>query len=144
MWNSTPLPRETVLVVDDDRDVLSMAADMLTAAGYAVRSTVDPRAALRLARTHPDPIQLLLTDVVMPLMSGGTLAEEFRAFRPQTHVLFMSAYNIETAERYRVQLGPGEPFLHKPFTMAGLEHAVRAALMYRLPMAWPRRASSGG
>ena len=103
-----------------------------------VLTTEDPRAALRLARTSPEPIDLLLTDVVMPLMNGLELAEEFRGIRPEAKVLFMSAYSTESVEDYRIRLAPGEPFLAKPFTMTELESKVRAALVYRPPSSWPR------
>jgi CheY-like chemotaxis protein len=70
-------PVETIVVVDDEPEVLSMTADSLRVKGYNVVSTGDPREALRLARTGPTPVDLLLTDVVMPLMSGRQLADEF-------------------------------------------------------------------
>lgn len=111
-------PAETILLVDDDPEVLSLAADILRAAGYAVLSTGDPREALRIASTRAEPLHLLLTDVVMPLMSGRQLAEELRAIRSEVKVLFMSAYSIETVEDYLILLAPGEPFVVKPFTMA--------------------------
>ena len=60
---------ETILLVDDDPEVLGVAAEILRAEGYAVLSTRDPREALRIARTRAEPLHLLLTDVVMPLMS---------------------------------------------------------------------------
>ena len=74
----------------------------------------------------------------MPLMGGAQLAQEFRLIRPEAKVLFMSAYNVEAVEAYRVTLGPGEPFLKKPFTMGELQRTVRAALVYRPPTRWPR------
>ena len=137
---STPVskPTETILIVDDEREVLSVAADALGRLGYAVLSTEDPGAALRLARTSPEHVHLLMTDVVMPLMNGRELAVEFRAIRPEVKVLFMSAYSIESVEDYRIRLAPGEPFLAKPFTMTELATQVRAALAYRPPSAWPR------
>jgi DNA-binding NtrC family response regulator len=138
MGSPASAPTETILVVDDDPEVLSVAEDMLRTMAYTVISTVDPRGALRFARTHPGTIHLLLTDVVMPLMGGGQLAQEFRKIRPDAKVLFMSAYNVEAVEAYRVQLAPGEPFLKKPFTLAGLEQTARAAVLYRLPVSWPR------
>ncbi len=107
-----------------------MTADFLRVKGYNVVSTGDPREALRLARTGPTPVDLLLTDVVMPRMSGRQLADEFRAIRPTVKILFMSAYSIKMVEDYRIRLAPGEPFLAKPFTMAELESKVRAALAY--------------
>jgi two-component system cell cycle sensor histidine kinase/response regulator CckA len=85
---------------------------------------------------------LLLTDVVMPLMGGGQLAKEFRGIRPDARVLFMSAYNVEAVEAYRVELAPGEPFLKKPFAMDELQKTVQAALVYR-PPAWWLRARPG-
>jgi CheY-like chemotaxis protein len=123
---------ETILVVDDDPEVVSVAADILRSGGYTVISTVEPRVVLGFARTHPDAIHLLLADVVMPLMSGVQLAAEFRAIRPSATVLFMSGYN-ESVEAYRVPRAPGEPFLFKPFTIDDLQSAVKAALVYRPP-----------
>jgi len=69
----------------------------------------------------PGAIDLLLTDVVTPLMRGSQLAQEFRVIRPGAKVLFMSAYNVHQVEAYRVKLAPGEPFLKKPFTMDELQ-----------------------
>jgi len=135
---SSPEPRETILVVDDEPEVLSMASDMLRAFGYRVLSTGDPREALRLARSSTDPIHLLLSDVVMPLMNGGELARQLRAIRPDVRVLFMSAYSTEFVEDYGVRLGPGEPFLVKPFGLAELKSKVRAVLDYRSPFLRPR------
>ena len=137
MATSSATPTETILVVDDDPEVLSVAQDMLRTMGYTVISTVDPRAALRSARL-PGSIHLLLTDVVMPLMGGGQLAQEFREIRPEAKVLFMSAYTVEAAEAYRVELAPGEPFLKKPFSTDELQSAVKAALVYRPPATWLR------
>jgi len=131
-------PTETILIVDDDPEVISMASDILRMTGYTVLSTGDPREALRFARSRAEPLHLLLTDVVMPLMSGRQLAEELRVIRPDVKILFMSAYRTEVVEDYRVRLAPGEPFLDKPFTIAELEGAVRAALVYRAPVPGPR------
>jgi two-component system, cell cycle sensor histidine kinase and response regulator CckA len=131
-------PAETILLVDDDPEVLSLAADILRAAGYTVLSTGDPGEALRIARTRRERLHLLLTDVVMPLMSGRQLAEELRAIRSEVKVLFMSAYSIEIVEDYLILLAPGEPFVVKPFTMAELRRKVRAALEYRSPFSRPR------
>jgi CheY-like chemotaxis protein len=128
---------ETILVVDDAPEVVTVATDILRSGGYTVISTVEPRVVLRFARTHPDAIHLLLADVVMPLMSGVQLAAEFRAIRPSAPVLFMSGYN-ESVEAYRVPLAPGEPFLFKPFTIDELQSAVKAALVYRPPANWRR------
>jgi len=138
MTTPSSKPAETILLVDDDREVLSLAADILRAAGYVVLSTRDPHEALRIARSRAEPLHLLLTDIVMPLMSGRQLAEELRGIRADVKVLFMSAYSIETVEDYLILLAPGEPFVVKPFTMAELKSKVRAALVYRSPFSRPR------
>ena len=104
--------KETIVVIDDEPEVRSLIEDMLRGLGYTVLATGDPQAALQFARTHPDPIHLLLTDVVMPLMAGSTLCEEFRILRPGARVLFMSGY--ETVEAYGVRLAPGNPSSTSP------------------------------
>ena len=91
MASPPPKPSETILVVDDDREVLSLAVDLLRSAGYTVVGTADPSQALQLARNHAQPLDLLLTDVVMPLKSGLQLASDVRAIRPEVKVLLMSA-----------------------------------------------------
>ena len=132
---STPssLPTEALLVVDDEVQVLSLVAELLRAQGYLVLSTWDPDEAVRLARAHTGPIQLLLTDLVMPTLTGQELATEIRAIHPNMKVLFMSAYSIEIAEDYKVRLAPGEPFLAKPFSITDLQRTVRDALDYEPP-----------
>ena len=126
-------PTETILIVDDEIQVLALVAELLGTQGYAVMSTWDPDEALRLARAHTGSIHLLLSDLVMPVMTGPELATEIRAIHPRVKVLFMSAYSIETAEDYNVRLAPGEPFLGKPFSIAGLQRTVRYALDYEGP-----------
>jgi len=78
--SSPPAAIQTILVVDDDRGVLSVVEDMLRTMGYTVIGTGDPAVALRYARI-PGAIDLLLTDVVTPLMRGSQLAQEFRVIR---------------------------------------------------------------
>ena len=131
-------PRETILVVDDDPGVLSMASDILRAVGYRVFSMGDPSEALRLAGSSADRIHLLLTDIVMPLMNGGDLAKQLRAILPEVKVLFMSAYSTEYVEDYGVRFGPGDLFLVKPFDMEEIKNKVRAVLDYRSPFQRPR------
>ena len=126
-------PKETILVVDDEAQVLELVAELLRTQDYSVLSTWDPDEALRLARAHTGSIHLLLSDLVMPVMTGQELATEIRAIHPKMKVLFMSAYSIETAEDYNVHLAPGEPFLGKPFSIAGLQRTVRYALDYESP-----------
>jgi DNA-binding response OmpR family regulator len=132
-------PTETILVVDDEPEVLALVADHLQTKGYVLLLTGDPREALRLARTRTEPIHLLLTDVVMPLMNGRQLTEQLRAIRPEVKVLFMSAYSTEAVEDYGIRVAPGEPFLVKPFTMDDLANKVRAVLDYHSPFTRPKR-----
>ena len=132
--------QETILVVDDEPEVLSMAADALEIQGYSVLKTVDPFEALRMARTSAAPLDLLLTDVVMPLMHGVKLADELRAIRPNVKVLYMSAYITEQVEDHGAVLVPGVSLLVKPFGVLALVDRVRSVLDYRSPMARaPRR-----
>jgi two-component system, cell cycle sensor histidine kinase and response regulator CckA len=135
---SSSEPPHTILVVDDDREVLSLAVDVLKMAGYTVLSTIDPRHALRLARTHPEPLHLLLTDVVMPLMNGLQLAAELRVLRPEIKILLMSAYRTKEIDDYRTRLGLRGLFLDKPFTVAALTRAVRSLLDDPASMRWRR------
>ena len=134
---SAPLKAETILVVDDDQEVLSLAVDVLQMARYVVLSTDDPRHAVRLARTHPDPIHVLLSDVVMPIMNGVELAAEITAIRPDIRVLLMSAYRTQAIDDYRTKT-PGALFLDKPFTVAGLLQAVQSAVRHSKPASWPK------
>ena len=133
MMGSSSVPAASILVVDDEIQVLSFIMELLRMQGYGVEGTWDPDEALRLARAHPGPVHLLLTDLVMPVMTGAELAKEISRIHPAMKVLFMSAYSEEAAEDYEVWLAPGEPFLNKPFSIATLGQTVRAALNYEPP-----------
>ena len=121
-------PAETILVVDDDPNVLSVAVDILEMARYTVLSTVDSRHALPLVRTHTNPIHLLLTDVTMPFMNGLQLAAGVQALRPEVKILLMSAYRTKEIDDYEMRLGLRGLFLNKPFTVVALTEAVRSLL----------------
>ncbi len=103
----------TVLLVDDDATVREIVHDVLTDAGYAVIVAAAGPEALALARGYDGPIDLLLTDVIMPGMDGAEVAARFRELRPRSRVLFMSGY----AEDVLRSVGNGalSPFLPKPF-----------------------------
>jgi len=112
--------RQTILVVDDEEDIRTVVRQMLTGAGYLVLDAEDPNQALRLAsQQHVD---LLLTDVVMPLMRGTELAQRLRAVVPSAKVLLMSAYKVAEIT------ASGHPFLAKPFTPEILLERVRELL----------------
>ena len=124
---------ETILIVDDEPEVRAVARDMLQVKGYTTLDTGDPTLALRIVRTESQPIHLLLTDVVMPLMNGRELVDQIHTIRPAMKVLYMSAYSTETIVDYGIRIAPGEPFVLKPFTMDSLVSAVRSVLDYRSP-----------
>ena len=118
---------EVVLLAEDRADVRRFTARVLREAGYEVLEAENGEAALALARDHAGPIHALLSDVVMPGMSGKVLAERLRATRPETRVVFMSGYTDDTVLQRKV-VEYGLTFVQKPFTPARLAAAVRGAL----------------
>lgn len=118
---ATP-PRPTILVVDDEAGVRVMVARMLSLSGYAVVSAQSGEEALTIAQEYAAPLDLVLTDVRMPGMSGPELVQELQKLRPGIRVMYMSAYSRDV-------LPPGVqdsdiPFLNKPFTMRTLALSV--------------------
>ncbi|HKD00221.1 MAG TPA: GAF domain-containing protein, partial [Methylomirabilota bacterium] len=105
----------TVLVVEDEGELRELATEVLEIAGYAVLSAGSPSAALEIARRHSGPIHLLLTDVVMPEMSGRDLADRLVQSRPGLKILYMSGYTDDAIVHHGV-LDPGTVLLQKPFT----------------------------
>ena len=137
---TTPTPQgsETVLVVEDEAGVRELACQFLRVKGYNVLEAEGGLEALTVSRSHPGAIHLLLSDMVMPKMSGEELAVQLRAARPETRVAFMSGYS----EFSRGDLGKGfpeAPVLQKPFSPASLVEIVREALARPLAA----RASEG-
>ncbi len=118
--------RATVLLVEDDEAVRRVACRILKLAGYNVLETRSASSAIDLCRKN-ETIHLLLTDVVMPEMSGPRLAEEALQVRPGLRTLFMSGYPGGAASR-NTSLIPGVAFLPKPFTAASMLEAVRNVL----------------
>lgn len=121
---------ETILVVDDEDDIRTVVRKMLEAKGYTVLNASDPQQALRLATQQP--VHLLLTDVVMPLLRGTELAQRVQAVSPWTKVLLMSAYKISEIT------ASGYPFIPKPFTPDALVAKVRQVLLAQ-PSPFARR-----
>jgi len=121
------LGTETVLLTEDAPALRAAARQILERYGYTVLEVPSSKEALTLAHSCADPIHLLLTDVVMPGMSGRELAERFTAKRPEVKVLFMSGYTDDAVVRHGV-LRPGTAYLQKPFTPETLGRRVREAL----------------
>ena len=117
---------ETVLVVDDDVDVLAYSVDALETLGYHVIGAQDASSALRALDAHPD-VGLLFTDVQLPGLSGPDLAEEISRRRPDLAVLFTTGYTVNAAV-HRGILDQGTRSLNKPFSLAELAASVREAL----------------
>ena len=123
------LPRgsETVLLVEDEKGVRELAREYLELVGYTVIEAEDGHTALELAAMHVGPIQLLMTDVVMPGISGRELAGRVKSIRPDIKILFMSGYTDQAVVHHGI-LDTDAALLQKPFTMAALAAKLREIL----------------
>jgi signal transduction histidine kinase/CheY-like chemotaxis protein len=122
---ASPLGSETLLLVEDDDAVRAIARRTLAGAGYRILEAAAPEEALRLAESTP--VELLITDVVMPQMSGPELAKRLQAALPRLRTLFMSGYTGGALAHQGV-FAAGGHYLQKPFTPDLLLDTVRAAL----------------
>jgi len=118
---------ETILLVEDEEGVRDLARRILELKGYKVITASNPTEAAQVCERHEGPIHLLLTDVVMPTMSGRQLAEHVAFLRPGLKVLYMSGYTDSAIVPHGI-LKEGTPFLQKPFTPEALAHKVREVL----------------
>ena len=118
---------ETVLLVEDEEMVRDLVQFSLEEAGYRVLAAASGRAALALAAAHPTPIEIVVTDVVMPQMSGRELAEQFELLYPAMKVLFISGYTDDAVVRHGL-LTAEVAFLQKPFSPHALLAKVRTLL----------------
>ena len=121
-----PTGSETVLLVEDELSVRTLAGEVLRRLGYVVIAAAHGDEALRLASQHPDEIHLMVTDVVMPRMNGRELADRLRLSRPEIKMLFMSGYTDHVVMQR--DLAPGVAFLQKPFTPEVFARKVRLVL----------------
>ena len=118
---------ETVLLVEDDEHLRGLTLRILQSRGYQIITATDGRDALRRAKEHEGAIHLMLSDVVMPGMSGRVLSEQLCALRPMLKVLFMSGYTDDDVMRRGI-LDRRTAFLEKPFTPEQLVGKVRDVL----------------
>jgi PAS domain S-box-containing protein len=118
---------ETVLVVEDDDPVRAVTCEALELEGYTVLSACSGQDALDLLKSHTEPIALMVTDVVMPGISGGELARRLAVLRPDTKVIFVSGYVDDMIVREGV-MAEGAPFLQKPFPLEALAAKAREVL----------------
>jgi two-component system, cell cycle sensor histidine kinase and response regulator CckA len=125
---------ETVLLVEDEEAVRRATSEFLNLQGYTVIEAKDGLHALTIAKQLDCVIDLIVTDVVMPNMSGGELAIEMRSIRPETKVLFISGYAGKTVLDHRVT-DLETNFLQKPFTLGQLSAKIREALQPSVPTA---------
>ncbi len=118
---------ETVLLVEDDAEVRQLIHRALTSYGYQVLEAITGQHAVELAREHEGPIHLLVTDVIMPKISGADLAGLIKPVHPETRVLYVSGYTNDAIIRHGIMTA-NVNFLQKPFTPAGLASKVRHVL----------------
>ena len=123
---TAPKGTESILLVEDEDAVRMLVRTILETGGYTVLDARDGREGLKLCQAHPGTIDLLLTDVVMPELSGRELAEAALKLRPGLKVVFVSGHTEDVILREGVQRGA--VFLHKPFTPLQLAQTVRDTL----------------
>ena len=117
---------ETILIVDDDADILSIGQKMLASSGYRVLTALSGNQALALLSDTGQRVDLLMTDFVMPDMNGVELVGRVRTLRAALPVLYFSAYSGH--EPLRPEFARGVPYLAKPFTLVQLRQKVREIL----------------
>jgi CheY-like chemotaxis protein len=118
--------QETILLVEDEKAILTLAVSLLKHLGYTVLPAATPSEALRIAQESPK-IDLVLTDLVMPEINGWDLAERLKALKPGLRVLYMSGYPSEVISR-QVRPGTAFHFIQKPFSLNSLASTIRKVL----------------
>ena len=116
-----------VLIVDDEETPRAVTSRMVRALGYQAHTARDGREALRYLQQHPGEVRLVLTDVVMPYMDGGELAERARDLHPRLPIVLMSSHQVENIGELLAGY-PELPFLAKPFTTENLYQVLTPLL----------------
>ncbi len=127
LFSPPPGGTETILLVEDEEAVRTMISKVLQSGGYTVLEAQHGVEALRVCKKHSGPIHLMISDVVMPQMSGRELAGRLALRRPEMRVLYISGYPDNAIVHHGV-LETGTAFLQKPFTLNALEYKVREVL----------------
>ncbi len=117
----------TILIAEDDESIANISTMMLKTQGYTVLTATSVDEAIRLAKTFEGSIDLLITDVIMPVMNGKDLARTLASFRPEMKILFMSGYTADVIAEHGV-LEQGINFIQKPFSLQELADKVRKIL----------------
>ncbi len=126
---SQNIPRgtETILLVEDEQGVRDLAREYLEICGYKTLVAENGAAAVKVAAEHQGGIDLMMTDVVMPGLSGSELTKSIQAVRPGIHIMYMSGYTDQAIVHHGI-LGPDIVLLQKPFTLSALANKLREAL----------------
>lgn len=129
--------KKTILVVDDEPDIRKLVAAMVSQRGYAAITADSGEHAMKLYRNHHGPIELLITDVVQPGMSGPMLADKLAQMQPDLKVLYISGYDqTHLVQKYVVE--KGHALLAKPFSFDALCQKVEEVLAEHAPAAGGR------
>ncbi len=127
---------ETILVVDDEKPLTSLARQILERLGYRVETLNDPRAAFELLRKNPDRFDLVITDLTMPHMTGDRLAAEIRSIRPEMPIILCTGYS-EQMNKINTQPAGIGGYLEKPLDRVQLAETIRSVLDGRPPASPP-------
>jgi DNA-binding response OmpR family regulator len=130
MWRPSAGAKQVVLLVEDDQDLLEMTTYLLQRRGFAVLTAENAVDAVRICQTHDGDIDVLVTDVRLPGVSGGELARSAVALRPDLDVIYISGIPEETAVRLNL-LKSGGRYIAKPFTGDCLADTVTTTLSIR-------------
>jgi DNA-binding NtrC family response regulator len=123
-----PLGNETILVVEDEEEVRKLVARSLKKQGYRVLEASQGKEVFPLCEEQGGPIHLMVTDVVMPEMTGVELAKHIKQVYPEMKVLYMSGYSSDRVAIDREKVEKGIEFIQKPFTVYELARKVREVL----------------
>jgi two-component system, cell cycle sensor histidine kinase and response regulator CckA len=137
-----PARGATILIVEDQAAIRMLAEDVLSDAGHSVLTAANGRDALQVAAKHPGHIDLLITDVVMPEMSGPDLVAELIRFRPDLAVLYVSGYTDHVLLQREI-IGHGTSFVQKPFLPVSLVAKVNQVLLEGLRARGARQGNGG-